>query len=161
MGLCGEYKDKWANAATPKDLVDIASDINGADFLCASAAKGWGLSKEFLLNNFRGFINGEYTSRHGDGAGYTSEIYIGHNGNITARATIIIVLYSNATVYIPKNHVCRIFAACNTNIDVQCDGYCEFTDYTPRNDVKPGGFGHIVITDPKNYKNSWVNFCHE
>lgn len=158
MGLCGEYGEKWADAATQKELVDLASDINGADFLCSSVAKGWGLSKDFLLRNFGDYINGRYVSRHGGTKGYTSEVFIGCDGEIRARATILIILYSNVTVYVPENHACRVFAAGNTNIAIQCDGYCEFTDYTPQYDMKAGDFGRVRIIDPKKDKNSWLNF---
>lgn len=158
MGLCGEYKNKWSNATTTKDLVNMAADINGADFLCSSVAKGWGLAKDFLLNNFNGLINGDYVARCGNDNGYTSEIYIGHKGDITVRTTILIVLYSDVTIHVPINQVCRIFAAGNTKIDVQCNGNCELFDYTPIHEVKYGNFGSITFADPKKDKNSWINF---
>lgn len=158
MGLCGKYNEKWADATTQKELVDLATDINGADFLCASVAKGWGLSRDFLLQNFGDYINGRYVSAHGEKKDYTSEVFIGCDGEIRARTTIIIVLYSDVTVYVPKNHACRIFAAGNTNIGIQCDGHCEFTDYTPGYGIKTGDFGHVVMTDPRQDKSSWINF---
>lgn len=161
MGLCGEYKDKWANATTPKDLVNMAADVNGADFLCASVSKGWGLSKDFLLNNFNGLINGDYVAKCGNRNGYTSEIYIGHKGDITVRTTILIVLYSDVVVHIPVNHVCRIFAAKNINVRVECNGICEFVEYTPNdctNYNTNGNFGRITISDPHKDPNSWMNF---
>lgn len=159
MGLCGEYKGKWDNSATPKDLVDIAIDINGADFLCASVAKGWGLSKDFLLNNFNGLINGNYVANYGKGNGYTSEIYIGHKGDVTVRTTILIVLYSDVTIHVPINHVCRIFAAGNTNVSVECNGVCEFVDYSDENMcyLVNGSYGRMTISDPKKDHNSWIN----
>ena len=158
MGLCGDYKGMWDNSTTQKDLVDMAADINGADFLCASVAKGWGLTKDFLLSNFNGLINGGYIAKCGKDNGYTSEIYIGHNGDITVRTTILIVLYSDVIIHVPVNHVCRIFAAGNTNISVECNGVCELIDYTPNCDIKYGDFGRITFTDPHKDPDSWIKF---
>lgn len=163
MGLCGEYKDKWTNATTPKDLVNMAADINGADFLCSSVAKGWGLSKDFLLNNFVGHINGDYVAKCGNNNGYTSEIYVGHKGDITVRTTILIVLYSDVTIHVPINHVCRILAAGNTNISVECNGVCEFVHYSDNNMryMVNGNSGKFTFIDPKKDPNSWINFSRK
>lgn len=158
MGLCGDYKGVWDKSTTQKDLVNIAADINGADFLCASVAKSWGLTKDYIRNNFKGLINGSYVARCGKDKGYTSEIYVVHKGDITVRTTILIVLYSDVTIHVPINHVCRIFSAGNTKIDVQCDGNCELIDYTPIHEVKYGNFGRITFTDPHKDPNSWINF---
>lgn len=158
MGLCGDYKEKWGNSTTHRDIIHLATDVNGADFLCASAEKGWGLSKDFILQNFPEYINGKYIARQGKDKGYTSEIFIGYSGKITARTTILIVLYSDATVQVPKNHVCKIFAARNPNINIQCEGYCELINYTPEYDVKKEGSGQVAIADPKEDNTSWMNF---
>lgn len=160
MGLCGDYKGRWDNATTNKDLVNIVSDINGADFLCASVAKGWGLCKEFMLDNIPEYINGKYIARHGGRNGYTSEIYVGHKGDITVRTTILIVLYSDVTIHVPINHVCRIFSAKNTFVRVKCNGICDFVDYS---DIYLHFFvdertGRFTFTDPNKDPNSWLNF---
>lgn len=138
----------------------MAADINGADFLCASVAKDWGLSKKFMLQNFKGLINGEYIAKCGKDNGYTSEIYVGYKGDITVRTTIIIVLYSDVTIHVHKNHVCRIFAAGNTKIDVECNGVCEFVNYSDINIcyMVNGSYGRMTISDPKKDHNSWINF---
>lgn len=161
MGLCGDYKGMWDNSTTQRDLVDMATDINGADFLCASVAKGWGLTKDFLLSNFNGLINGDYVAKCGKDNGYTSEIYIGHSGDITARTTILIVLYSDATIHVPINHVCRIFLAGNGEIHIVANGHCEIVDYDPGHNstfMLNGNTGHVSFTDPYKDPDSWINF---
>lgn len=157
MGLCGDYKTKWDNAMTIKQLLDIASDINGADFLCASVAKGWGLSKDFLLKNFGEYLNGKYKANID--RGYDSEIFVGYTGKIVANATILTILYAdNVNIRIPKNHMCRIFAACNTKLEILCEGDCEFSDYTPEFGTRSGDFARVAFADPHKYTNSWINF---
>lgn len=163
MGLCGDYKGRWDSSTNQKDLVDMAADINGADFLCSSVAKGWGLTKDFLINNFNGLINGDYVAKCGKDNGYTSEIYIGHKGDITVRTTILIVLYSDTTIHVPINHVCMIFAAGNTNIFVECNGVCDFVCYSDNNMryIVNGNSGKFTFIDPKKDPNSWINFSRK
>lgn len=163
MGLCGDYKGVWDKSTTQKDLVNIAADINGADFLCASVAKSWGLKKDYIRNNFKGLINGSYVARCGKDKGYTSEIYVVHKGDITVRTTILIVLYSDVTIHVPINHVCRIFSAGNTNIYVECNGVCEFVNYSDNNMryIVNGNSGKFIFTDPKKDPNSWINFSRK
>lgn len=157
MGLCGDYKGKWDNAQTPKELVKLATDINGADFLCASVAKEWGLSKDFLLKNFGEYINGKFIARQEKG--YTSEIYIGHTDKIVSFATILILLYTeDAVVHIPKNHVCKIYAAQNTNLVIMCEGCAELIDYTPGRPTKTRIQGDVKVSSPKEDTGSWIGF---
>lgn len=155
IGLCQDYKEKWNNSTTNKDLADLALDINGADFICASVEKEWGLTKEFILNNFTQYINGKYIA--GQRKDYTSEIFVGYNGEITARTTILIILYSNAIIHIPQNHACKIFAAKNSMINITCDGYCELINYTPTQHTEKHGSGHLRIEDPHTKTDSWIN----
>lgn len=66
LGLCGEYKGKWDSAASKRELVNMALDSNGIEFMADSIAFGWGLSKDYLLKEFGEFANGFYQcNEHG------------------------------------------------------------------------------------------------
>ena len=58
LGLCGEYKDRWDKCSNKKELIDLALDSNGVEFIADAITFGWGCSQEFLLNEFADFING-------------------------------------------------------------------------------------------------------
>ncbi len=158
MGLCGDYKGRLDKSTTTKDVMDIALDINGVDFLCSSIASGWGLSEDFIRRNFAEYINGNYVATVGKSEPYTSEMYVGHTGEIVARTTLLVVLYSDAVIHVPINHACKIFSAGNTRVDIECDGFCEFADYTTQYDVKQDICGHITFIDPHKDSSSWINF---
>jgi len=40
LGLCGEYKGKWDSAASKRELVNMALDSNGIEFMADSIAFG-------------------------------------------------------------------------------------------------------------------------
>ena len=83
LGLCGEYKGKWDSAASKRELINMALDSNGIEFMADSIAFGWGLSKEYLLKEFGEFANGFYQCNE---HGYTSEMYIGALMELSRRA---------------------------------------------------------------------------
>ena len=41
LGLCGEYKWKWDYAASKRELVNMARDSNGIEFMDDYIAFGW------------------------------------------------------------------------------------------------------------------------
>ena len=100
LGLCGEYKDRWDKCSNKKDLIDLALDSNGVEFLADAMTFGWGCSQEFLLNEFADFINGRYQRKKD---GYTSELYVEPHGEIELRSTITVIAGGRANVIVPPN----------------------------------------------------------
>jgi hypothetical protein len=71
-GLCAEYTAKVSEAMSKKQIIDIAFDANGISWLCDSIAKGWGLSPDYIAEQYARFLNGSYVY-HGEG--YTSTMF--------------------------------------------------------------------------------------
>lgn len=149
--LCKDYHDRWNNAKEIKDIIDIVTDANGADFICASAANGWGCSKDYITTLAKGYINGEYISRH---KGYTSSLYCGAEGKITARTTIIIVLHSNVTIEIPENECVMVYAA-ESDINIINNGTARVHNYGCH--ISVSGQGRTKEISASTKKNSWIN----
>lgn len=106
LGLCGEYKNKWDNCASKKELMDLVLDSNGVDFLTDAITFGWGCSQEFLLNEFADFINGKYQRKKD---GYTSELYVEPYGKIELRSTLTVIAGGRASVIVPPNFFGRVY----------------------------------------------------
>lgn len=157
MGLCGEYRTKWDNAKTNKDLIAMASDLNGADFVCSSISRHWGVDDEFIKKHFSAYINGSYTHEH---KGYKSAIYVDYKEEIECRVTILIVLYSKCTIHIPRGHYCHIFIAGeNSDIRLISDGYAKVHKYNGKTEeVLKQSPESIIYIDPSEDKESWLNF---
>ena len=56
-GLCQGYTDKWTSEKSNRELFEIACDANGAEFMAASVAEGWGVSPEYFAKKFKAYIN--------------------------------------------------------------------------------------------------------
>lgn len=158
LGLCGEYKGKWDSAASKRELVNMALDSNGIEFMADSIAFGWGLSKEYLLKEFGEFANGFYQCNE---HGYTSEMYIGAHGVIKARSTIILVAYcKDLEIEVPENMVTRIYVCGKSEVRIECKGKCDLIEYGEDNDVKIIGYDDANMTLGTIYVSEW-NSCKD
>lgn len=134
LGLCGEYKKKWDECNTKQDLVDMALDSNGVEFMADSIAFGWGLSKDYLLREFGKYANGAYKCH--EGGGYTSEMYVGAHGTLKSGTAILLVAYcDDLKIVIPEYAFCRIYVCGGSKILIENNGKCEVLNYGP-NDIK-------------------------
>lgn len=124
--LCNEYVQKWDACGSRKQYIDLALSSKGVDYLCNSIAKGWGVSPQYICDNFHAFINGSYVSEQN---GYDSEMYCRYKGVITVRTTVLIILESNIDVVVPDLHICNIYVAGKCNINVKGKGQCVLICY--------------------------------
>lgn len=106
LGLCGEYKDRWDKCSNKKELIDLALDSNGVEFLADAMTFGWGCTQEFLLTEFADFINGRYQRKKN---GYTSELYVEPHGEIELRSTLTVIAGGSANVIVPPNFFGRVY----------------------------------------------------
>lgn len=149
--LCGEYQERWNSAQDIKDIIDIVTDPNGADFICASVANGWGCSEEYIKTLAEEYINGKYISYH---KGYSSALYCGHKGAIKAETTVIIVIHSDVTIYVPKD-VCVMIYTADSNVTVANEGLARIYDYG--SEIETQGTGNATVMKAQDKKNSWIN----
>lgn len=111
MGLCGQYKQLWDEASDRNTLAMIATDPNGAEFLCDAFAFGWGMTVGYMKENFADFLSPEYTIPHG---GYSSRLYIDEIISCRTDTTVSIFLGCTGAIRIPEWMVCKIYIADNS-----------------------------------------------
>jgi hypothetical protein len=136
LGLCDGYKVKWNEAKGKKDLVDMALDANGVEFMAKSIAEGWGLSKRYILGNFGDYMNNNYVR---DKGGYTSKLYVDYGGDIFQPATLNLLVGCNTSLLVPEGSVCKIYVCGRSNVRINCVGKCYVYVYGGYNDVKYSG----------------------
>lgn len=133
LGLCDQYRGKWDACKSKRELVDLALDSNGVEFMADSMAFGWGLGKDYLLREFGEWMNGFYISREG---GYTSEMYVGAHGVLNTRSALLLVAYCGGLeIIVPEHHVCRIYVCGGSKARIECLGDAEVVEYGVDNDV--------------------------
>ena len=126
-GICENYALLWDKAGSKKQLMDIALSAQGADFLCDSIAKGWGLSSDEIVSRFKRYINGAYT--YEAPSGYTSVLYCQYYGPIEAEDTLVVLIDCDATISVPEWAVCSIYATGFTNISIVGSGRVRLVAY--------------------------------
>lgn len=80
-GLCNEYKGYWQAAGNDKlKLITLAMCQQSIPHVATYAYNGQGLTKEYILDNFKDYINGKTKILDADGVeGYTYALYIAEN----------------------------------------------------------------------------------
>lgn len=154
MGICDRYRQEWARVSDYKGLADMMMTIQGADFICASVANGWGLTKEQMLFALYDFANGNYVRRT---KGYECELFLAYDGKITVKSTLYIVLYSeDVEIYVPRYRATNIYIAGCKNVKINCDGVAYIVNYGDCNiNVVRGNSETVKIADTSEIKDSW------
>lgn len=145
--LCAEYSSKWDSCHSNKQLVDMAFGAKGADYLCDTIAKGWGISPDYIYDRFENFINGRYVSQQ---KGYSSKLYCRFMGDIEADTTLLILIDTDANVTLPKTCICEIYCTGKCNIEVLGEGRAVFICYGKPEDISIiGGRSNIKRINKK------------
>lgn len=129
--LCSEYSTIWDRCASNKQIMDMALGVKGADYICDTIAKGWGISPSAISDRFVHFINGKYTYDNK----YTSKMYCQFNGEIVADTTILQIIECKCGLVIPDNGICEVYVTGNSNISVSGNGRCVFVCYGNLEDI--------------------------
>ena len=125
--LCEKYSEMWDNCKSKKQLFDLATDSNGIPYICEAMVDGWGVTPEFISENFKTFINGRYTSQH---HGYTSAMYVERFfiEPLVAKTTNLVIIACEGVVNIPEDVVCNL-SIVNSNVVVSGSGVCYVKTY--------------------------------
>lgn len=111
--LCENYTSEWNNSKSKKDLVKIATDSNGAPYMCESITAGWGLSADYINNNFNDYCDGSKIEQRG----YTSSMLCKFNDIYKNTSTILLVINCNCNIEI-DTRICEIFVCDGSNITI-------------------------------------------
>lgn len=126
-GICEEYALLWDKAGSKKQLMEIAMSSQGADFLCDSIAKGWGISPDEISSKFSRYLNGAFV--YHDVLGYSSVLYCQHFGTIEVEDTLVILIDSDVVLSVPDMAVCEVYATGVTTLSIIGGGHVRLVAY--------------------------------
>jgi len=134
LGLCKDYTDRWNKCESKEDLIHTVLDSNGVEFLCDGVEFKWGLTHDFIAENFADFINGNYLCENPKG--YSTELYCKFTGEIQARSTILVLINVNGEIYIPANAFVKIYM-CHSSVRIhnRNGGKVRIISYGRRNSI--------------------------
>lgn len=125
--LCGEYRGYWQSAHNDKEkLVRLALQQQCLPHLISYSYEGKGLSKEYILENFKDYINGNYIGINVDGVDgdYKSELYVGFNGILTLCDDILCTMWTSIPyLNLPTCKATKIYCGCSSELHINCDGF--------------------------------------
>lgn len=125
--ICSRGRDAWVMCGGDKEkLVALTLARYAIPFFATYCHDGRGLTKEHILRHYAHLINGNRVYHGCDGAGddYTSELYVGHKGTITATSdTLHLMWCERANVIVPQTKCTTLFLSNNDNLSVSCMGY--------------------------------------
>lgn len=128
--LCNEYKSLWRACGKDKErLVRLSVSQQAIPYFATYCNKGLGLSKKFLLDTFKGYING-YTINDADNVrGYTYGLYVSpqsesDDGEINVDKDISHFMFTkDVTLIVSRTKCPTIYVSNGSNVRLICDGY--------------------------------------
>lgn len=124
--ICEDYKREWTQCGDDKDkLLKFALRQSCIPYLFLHSFNGQGLSKEYLLKEFRNYINGAYTVHDADKVkGYTYELNVARKGMFDTPNDVIAFMYcQETTVVIPTTKCSSLFVGCSSDVHISLAGY--------------------------------------
>lgn len=96
-GLCNEYKGYWQASGDDKlKLITLAMSQQAIPHVATYAYNGQGLTKEYILGNFKDYINGKTKILDADGVdGYTYALYIAENRILVPPVDVCHLMWCN------------------------------------------------------------------
>lgn len=154
LGLCEEYKNKWNAAVDKSDLIKMALDAKGIDFMADSISNGWGVSAEFLKKKFPEYING-IIIKNPDG--YTSSMFVKQKTKIEVKSTLTLLVSCDCDVIVEEDKMTNLYVCGQSSVNVLCNGYCQIYLYGDSAVAKMSGSGKWHT---KRIKNSEPHINH-
>lgn len=125
-GLCEEYKNYWRGANGNKSrLVELAMIQQAIPFFATYCYKGDGLSKEYLLEEYKDYIN-DTTLFDCDGVhGYSYKLYVDYKSDVMPLdVDVSHFMYCNGiTINVAETKCPTIYISNKSNVTICCDGY--------------------------------------
>lgn len=123
--LCGEYKNDWKSAKNNKEkLVKLALCQQSIPHVATYAYEGKGLSKDYLLSEFKDYINGTILQDCDNVKGYSYRLFVGYTDDIMEQTDVTHFMWSNVPFFVVEKYKCpTLYVSNKSNVCVSCDGY--------------------------------------
>lgn len=124
-GLCEEWNKKWSACRNDKDkLMRLALMQQSIPHVFTYAYQGKGLSKEYLLEDFKDYINGRVFYDCDNVQGYTYQLNVDLKHDWTITTDVSAFMYcEDRIVTIPQCKCPTIYVGCTSDIHLALDGF--------------------------------------
>ena len=125
--LCAEYKKAWRKCGDNKEmLVRLAMQQQSMPYFSTACYENLGLTKDYVKENFKDYING-YVLDNCDGVnGYTYALYVdwGYENELEIKTDVSSIMWCVGTNILVPQCKCPTIYICNrSDVHLFCDGY--------------------------------------
>ena len=125
--LCQDYMSAWRKCGNDKEmLVRLALMQQSQPFFSTACYKSLGLTKEYIKEQFKDYING-YTIHDADGVhGYTYGLYVDwdYENDLVVDKDVVSVMWTvGANIVIPTSKCPTIYLSNRSNVHIVGDGF--------------------------------------
>lgn len=124
--LCEDYKNEWKLCGNDKEkLINFALRQQCMPFVYAYSFQGKGLTKDYLLSEFKDYINGKKTIYDCDGvSGYTYQLNVDLKKDWTITTDVAYFMYCTNTLVTTLQTKCpTIYIGCSSDVHLALDGF--------------------------------------
>lgn len=124
--LCAEYKSLWRKCGDDKEsLVRFALMQQSIPYFVTASKNNLGLSKEYIMNTFGDYINGNRILCDVEGVeGYSYQLYVGFEGEIAVSTDVTSLMWCNTpTVEIEECKCPILYVSNSSDIRIICNGF--------------------------------------
>lgn len=119
-GLCEEYALDWSKCLGDKEkLFTLCVRQQSIPYLATSIVQGWGLSLEYLYNEFADYLNGKYVVKDcEDIQGAKASMYMGKDMDIVLRDDVMHLCDFKGIAYVPTCKCTNLYLSNNTEVSL-------------------------------------------
>ena len=124
--LCAEYKNEWRKCGDDKEqLIRLALRQQSLPYLFTYCYKGKGVSKAYVKDAFKGYLNGSYIARDVEGVqGFTYGLNVALDDDFTVETDVSAFMWCRDTIVtIPETLCPTLYVGCKSDIELQLGGY--------------------------------------
>ena len=123
--LCQQYKEAWRKCGDDKEmLIRLALKQQSTPYLSHACYNKLGLSKEYVLQNFGEYINGNKTFSDVEGTeGYTYQLYAGYDKDFEVSADVTSLMWVNCSVLIPETKCPTFYVSNYSSVRFTLNGF--------------------------------------
>ena len=125
--LCQEYKQLWKACGNDKEkLMKLALRQQSLPYVVTACHKNLGLSKDYIKEHFKEYING-YALKDCDGiSGYTYGMYVDwdYENDLEIRNDVTSIMWTmGANIVVPRTKAPVIYISNRSNVHLICEGF--------------------------------------
>lgn len=125
--LCTEYKGYWQASRNDKEkLVRLVAQQQSLPHFITYSYNGKGLSRNYIVENFSHYINGNHVIVDADGVAgdYKTELYVGFKGILSPSDDVLAFMWANVPqLEIKATKAVKMYVGCKSDVHIVCGGY--------------------------------------